>query len=394
MRRACIFLFLLLASSIGFASAPSDPGIYAIIRTNHGDITCRLFFEAAPMTVANFVGLAEGTRPSFHREKGPVQQPFYDGLIFHRVIKGFMIQGGCPIGQGTSGPGYVFWDEVSRDLPHDRPGILSMANSGPHTNGSQFFVTVEPTPWLNGKHSVFGEVIGGMDVVNTISNVETASDRPVESVVIEKIEIVRNGAAAEAFDPSAQSLPAVVGLRPQISAQDGVKLHYPRKQYSSDVLFTSDDLGTWTKHDLPHHFDAPTDEPLDVSTHAAGKDRQFYRLASVDYGFVRSSVVGQRVELSVTSDDLLFVLDCKLAPADTDQQQVLGTGTFNGGEPRNLDYRWYQEKQHGTLLFILEDFNQINVFLHFTTESSGTFTATVQSQDPFPIFGTFTLSPL
>jgi peptidyl-prolyl cis-trans isomerase A (cyclophilin A) len=177
---------------------PSDyvPGtgeLRAILHTNHGDITIRLFEERAPKTVANFVGLATGQRSytdltTFEQTKGK----YYDGVIFHRVIPGFMIQGGDPTGTGTGGPGYRFPDEFHNELRHTKEGMLSMANAGPNTNGSQFFITLGPTPHLNGRHAVFGEVVSGMDVVVKIGNVpRDGRDRPHQDVVIESVEITR-----------------------------------------------------------------------------------------------------------------------------------------------------------------------------------------------------------
>jgi peptidyl-prolyl cis-trans isomerase A (cyclophilin A) len=166
---------------------------FANFQTSEGDFKVRLFDDKAPKTVANFTGLAEGTREwTDPKTRQKVKRPFYDGLIFHRVIDGFMIQGGCPMGNGTGGPGYQFADEFGPGLKHDRPGLLSMANSGPNTNGSQFFVTLVPTPWLDNRHAIFGEVVEGLDIVQKIGKVRTvASDRPAQDVRIEKVEIER-----------------------------------------------------------------------------------------------------------------------------------------------------------------------------------------------------------
>ncbi len=169
------------------------PGTYAILETSQGNMVCRLFEKEAPQTVANFIGLAEGTKEFTDPKTGKkTKRPFFDGLAFHRVIPSFMIQGGCPLGTGTGGPGYRFADEFHPSLRHDRPGKLSMANSGPGTNGSQFFVTVAATPWLDNRHSIFGEVIEGQEIATKISEVpRDSSDRPRTPVVLEHVRIER-----------------------------------------------------------------------------------------------------------------------------------------------------------------------------------------------------------
>ena len=162
--------------------------------TSEGNFTIRLFDQEVPNTVANFVGLAEGTKEWTDPKSGQkVKRPFYDGLIFHRVIRDFMIQGGDPLGSGMGGPGYKFGDEFSPKLKHSKPGILSMANSGPNTNGSQFFITLVPTSWLDNKHTVFGEVVSGMDVVEKIGSTATgANDRPVKPITVQSVKIERS----------------------------------------------------------------------------------------------------------------------------------------------------------------------------------------------------------
>src|SRR5690625_206041 len=191
-----IILTLLLGSFLyacnnGNDHAALGDGIFAEFETNEGTFIAKLYYEETPLTVANFVSLAEGTNEMV-TEEGKKGVPFYDGIIFHRVINDFMIQGGDPQGNGMGGPGYRFPDEFVPELTHHSKGILSMANSGPNTNGSQFFITLTATPHLNGAHTVFGEIVEGQDVVDAIGLVETKNDRPVDDVVIEKVTIIRN----------------------------------------------------------------------------------------------------------------------------------------------------------------------------------------------------------
>ena len=172
---------------------PTLPGLYAQFITSEGSFTVRLFDQEAPKTVENFVGLAQGTKEwTDPRTTKKVAAPYYDGVIFHRVINGFMIQSGDPLGQGIGGPGYKFKDEFHPTLRHNKAGILSMANSGPNTNGGQFFITLGPTPHLDDRHSVFGEVVDGMDVVRKIGSAKVAGqDRPLKDIVIQTVTIER-----------------------------------------------------------------------------------------------------------------------------------------------------------------------------------------------------------
>lgn len=193
----CSILFSLTACNEEYPEL--EDGLYAEFKTNKGTFVAELYHEATPMTVASFVSLAEGE--SEMAEEQYRGQNFYNNLKFHRVIKDFMIQGGDPTGTGSGGPGYKFPNEIVDTLRHDSKGILSMANSGPDTNGSQFFITLKETPWLNGMHTVFGEVVQGQDVVDTIGSVETGQgDRPLEDVTLQEVTIIRKGSEAKNFN--------------------------------------------------------------------------------------------------------------------------------------------------------------------------------------------------
>ena len=194
MIRNTFLAAVIFAFAIGLAQAQEKKGpLYATIKTSMGDIVVHLFDDKAPKTVANFVDLATGKKEWTDPKTGQkVKRPFYNGIIFHRVIPGFMIQGGDPLGTGFGGPGYDFEDEFNPDLRHSKAGILSMANKGPNTNGSQFFITVRAVPQLDGKHAVFGEVVKGQEVVSAIVNTpRDANDKPLKDVVIKEIVVSR-----------------------------------------------------------------------------------------------------------------------------------------------------------------------------------------------------------
>jgi len=197
------FILFFLLNSILFSCNNQynelEDGVYAEINTSLGTMLIQLNYKETPVTVANFIALSKGTHPDVKQDFK--EKKFYNGLIFHRVMDKFMIQGGCPLGNGSGNPGYTFDDEINPSLKHDKPGILSMANSGPATNGSQFFITEVPTPWLDGKHTVFGQVISGIEIQDKISNVKTAiANRPENDVIINSINIIKIGESANNFD--------------------------------------------------------------------------------------------------------------------------------------------------------------------------------------------------
>lgn len=256
-------LFILALLAIGgppaiLTHAQVAEGLFATIETTQGTFTCQLEFERAPRTVANFVSLAEGSRPWVDFQKARIsREPYYDNTPIHRIIKGFVIQGGSPSGTGTDGPGYRFRDELHAELKHDRAGVLSMAKtSEPHTNGSQFFVTLGATPWLDNVHSVFGSVVEGLAVVEQLGNVITdPADHPVEPQFILSVQITRQGEAALAFDPLSVNppLPEVrpISLGIQRSAAN-LELTWNSKENHIYHAFFSPDLQSWSPQTLGH----------------------------------------------------------------------------------------------------------------------------------------------
>jgi peptidyl-prolyl cis-trans isomerase A (cyclophilin A) len=286
--------FTLTSAAIFLCSAAAKAQIYADFSTSMGNFTCELNYTAAPKTVANFISLAEGTR-KWVTPAGTIQEnkPFYNGLIFHRVIAGFMNQGGCPLGTGTSGPGYVFPDETTNGLRHEG-NVISMANSGTNTNGSQFFITVgAPKTHLDGVHTVFGEVTSGTSVVEQMNVVPTTSDRPDTPVVIQSVTIRRVGAAAEAFDIQAQQLPIVRELLPgnlQVDLLSKVDFIPRRPRISASItdVYRSENLATWAIHRRYFHaFGVPDSSPFEIDTKATNAAslaaKGFYRVVETEY---------------------------------------------------------------------------------------------------------------
>lgn len=242
-----VFLLALLMSATSCNNKHQDleDGLYAEIITNKGTMLAKLEFEKAPVTVANFVALAEGNHPLLADSlKG---KKFYNGIIFHRVIDKFMIQGGDPTGTGSGSPGFKFEDEFHPDLKHDKPGILSMANSGPATNGSQFFITEVPTPNLDNRHAVFGELVKGLEVQDSISNVETnkPSNKPVDDVVIQEVNIIRVGLAAKKFDAPqvfTEELPKIKEKQEKLREEQRLKAEEQQKIREAQNVEASKDV--------------------------------------------------------------------------------------------------------------------------------------------------------
>jgi peptidyl-prolyl cis-trans isomerase A (cyclophilin A) len=243
VRRTGFVLIAGLLLGNAFKARGQDEGIFAEFNTSMGSFTCRLEYASSPKAVANFMGLATGQRPWLDESTGAVKSdPFYNGLTFHRVIAGFVIQGGSRNGFGTDGPGYKFLDEFTNSLRYASAGVLGMANSGTNSNGAQFFITLAPEPSLNDHYAIFGELTGGTNVLFDISRVGTDfSNKPTNNIVLQSVEIRRVGAQAEAFDINAQELPLVTG-QPLVIANAGsnqVSLTFSNRAYTENFLFSS-----------------------------------------------------------------------------------------------------------------------------------------------------------
>lgn len=395
-------LFLTLLLPVTIVATPTEDGIFAVFETNQGSFTCKLDYERVPMVVANFVGLAEGTRPWIDLETMAIQRrPFYDGLTFHRVIDGFMIQGGSPNGLGTDGPGYQFPDQMHPDLIHEGVGVLSMANSGLDTNGSQFFVTVMDTWWLDYRHAVFGRVVEGYPIVEAISKVPVGqNDRPVDPVVVHSVTIVRNGAAAQAFDVDAHGLPRIFEAEKQILTEgDSMQVRVATPPRRTFAISKSEDMKSWHGSTATLAADGDDWGNFDVTEEAADKERIFFQVAEVDRSVIPDaifpeSLVGKTLDLDVVSEDLRIVLYPDDVRTDQNQGSWLGKGDVGDNKGHNLDYIWFQERSRGVIYFVVQGFPQINLDLLFLDEESGTFSGYVVNPPAYPtVNGTFTLRP-
>ncbi len=335
-----------------FAFTPSEDGLYAVFDTSQGEFTARLFFDRVPVTVANFIGLAENSVSRYDSTTGEARrEPLYEGVIFHRVIAGFMIQSGSPNGLGNDGPGYIFPDEMRELISHSKAGILSMANSGPNTNGSQFFVTLGATEWLDNHHTVFGEVVEGMDVVNTIGASETdVNDRPLMDVTINRITIQRQGEAANEFKATDYQIAFDVPIQSNISLSNAnqATVTFERDPLVDYFRFESRDLSNWEVEKRLLWTDDNPDSIVDSIQLPSDKERPvYYSYGPLLFPF---PLVRDPREMNLTlPEDIyggFFVI--------MDEQ---GTGTFSSGFGDGIiSYRWYE----------MGDYEQLNVFFDYT----------------------------
>lgn len=366
-----------------------EDGIFADFVTSKGSFSCRLEYAKVPRTVASFIRLATGTQPWLDTTSGLAKtRPFYDGLTFHRVISGFMIQGGSPNGKGSDGPGYVFPDEFHSELKHDAAGVLSMANSGPNSNGSQFFVTVAATAWLDGVHCVFGRVVSGLEVVTAISQVSCDSDHaPLTPVVIQQVQIRRVGAAAQSFDIKAQSLPVVSNVPLAISqVGTALQVEFPTTAYAQHWLNQSTALPTWTPSDLGIE---PASPASGVQTVSSLLPHAFFSVARVQYpGSTHAPQTLSGRKLSLVFDEGVGTIVIQFDQAGG------GTYTYSYGSPGSvMSYKWAQQPYRGYLSPIyFSGVVPMTLRLDFDNAAVGAFDGTAYTTtSTLSVSGTFTL---
>lgn len=354
-------IFGLLAISC-MLHAQTD-GIFADFQTSMGNFTARLDYQNSPATVANFVGLATGGRAYIDVKTGAIVngKPFYNGLIFHRVMSGFMSQAGCPLGNGLAGPGYAIRDEVANGLVHDGPYLLSMANSGPNSGGSQFFITAAATPWLNGGHSIFGEVESGTTIVDSINGVPTSNDKPLADVVIQSLSIRRVGTVAQAFDIHAYNLPTCHASIGSLQVSPGVEVNwnFASSPEPGSILaaYASSELSSWTK--LGEIFRQPQDPPYTSVVLGNGTAQQgFYLLSEARHpgahhtGSDIPDFANRTLDLSYGNVRYILLFDSTgYSGSGTKIQGILGT-PFAFSVPMNLGFDPYTPKPYGFDLVI------------------------------------------
>lgn len=364
-------------------------GIFADFTTSLGSFTCQLDYTNAPKAVANFIGLATGQRAWLDLPTGRVRtNAFYNGLTFHRVIANFMIQAGSSNGQGNDGPGYVFQDEFHPSLTFSDFGVLAMANSGTNSNGSQFFITVASTPWLNNVHTIFGRVISGSNVVYAISRVATgANDKPLTNVVIQQVAIRRVGSAAQAFNVQGQGLPTVTNLALRINlAPSDILLSFTNRLHADNRLYVSTNLGLWSGLELGLELGPALTNRL----HRARTAREFFRLAQIQYP---ASTLAPR---AVTNRVLTLNFEGGLGTILITFDGIGGgTYTYTGGSPGVITaYDWQQEPYAGRLWPIYYSaLIPMTLRLGFASTTGGTFSGTAYGTSAFPVSGSFTLGP-
>ena len=447
-----VFVFGLVFGT-AFLVKGQGEGIFAEFNTSMGSFTCRLEYAYAPKAVANFIGLATGQKAWLDQTKGVVRTDrFYDGLIFHRVIRGFVIQGGSPNGFGTDGPGYKFLDEFTPNLRYGSAGVLGMANSGTNSNGAQFFITVAPTTSLNDHYTIFGELTGGTNVVLDISRVGTDfSDKPTNNIVLKSVEIRRVGAQAEAFDINAQGLPVVTNQRLDIAqfSSNLVSLSFSNRIYTENFLFSTPNFyvpGIYTNVYVTTNYlytntsvltnyttnivgsvtnvttnyvnvtnvllntsyetnvyatnfavwssqslgiEVPNAPMTNTFYRTIGQDSRYFRLAQIVYPPIYAPRLLRNRTLTLNFDDGLGTIVVHFDNSNG------GTYTSPGDPPGTLiNYAWFQGLYQGDLDPITYSLIlPMSLTFFFNSPSDGVFNGTVDPVASYDVSGTFTLSP-
>ncbi len=382
-----LFASILIAlSPLGlsaFDASSADDGLYAVFTVSggvSGEFTLRLNYEEVPLTVASFVGLAEGSIPWLDFNTGAVMHntPYYDGIIFHRVAQGVVIQAGSPNGQGSDSPGYAFPDEINADLMHDTAGVVSMANSGLNTNGSQFFITLKDTHGLDGKHAVFGEVAEGMDIVNAIGAVDVTprspldptDGKPIVEIVIEMVDIVRVGALAQAFDATAWQVPVVQNAEPTLeydAANKLLLLSFDRIQTGDYHFFGAISFENWIYFDdVPKTYAAPGPITFNMTADLEAYGFVMYRIAEVASP-PWNDMTGAALAVDLDGMDAFEV-----------QFDSVGEGAYmvEGSEPVSVYYQWYEVGELVQLLVYEQDtpytLSPLQIYFNLNDGHSGT----------------------
>lgn len=404
---------LLLAAPFAAGFQATEDGIYATFQTSMGNFTAVLHHQDTPLAVANFIGLAEGTRKWIDPRNGVVRQdPYYNDLIFHRVIDGFMIQTGSPSGDGTDGPGYTFRDEFKPHLRHDAPGVLAMANRGPHTNGSQIYITVAATHPLDDRHTVFGRIVEGLEVVTSISKVQTSTDpadRPIQPITINGVTVHRLGTRAEAFDVSQPTLPEVVPDNPDIRhSSEELYAYFQRPAGSIVTVYYSSDLSEWESL-TSNYFVADRPELPFPLLHPHEPDTpQFFRFSNVRYPINPGPGSMENRTMSIITDHgaLPDTLQLSFGLENTGIVTTTGLVAFDG----SFEYFYQLNPYNGVMEILFFDQSGTTEFaylyildLEFDSADAGAFrgqleiyrqTATSpdwEEESVQPISGTFTL---
>lgn len=384
-----------LVFSVAFLIATSLAAraqIFADFSTTLGDFTAQLDYTSSPRTSANFITLAQGSRAWVDSENGAVRThtPYYNGIIFHRVIEGFVNQAGSQNGIGTDGPGYTFPDEVSNDLTFDAPYLLAMANSGPNTNGSQFFITVGTPSNLNGVHTIFGSITSGTNVIDSINTVATDNNnKPTTPVTINSVTIRRVGAEAIAFDETAQLLPSIQSVTPTISfPTSAATLNTGQSPGTTLRIYASPDLISWTPQSRYLDSLSSAQNTFETGVSAA---QQFFFSSEVAWpsdALAPSDYFGK--SLTIIANGSTFMMDINQLG-----NIIVGTFTINDSVPSNITELRLEETQgYGSRLLVFsEAFVPFRFNIGFDQPTSGRITGTAFSASPIALSGTFTIVP-